>query len=746
MSFVFIVAEKPIMARQIADALCKKDLRPAPTSITGTSAWGPMKITWCTGHLMRLAMPEEYPGLSSPYWTAKDLPLAPPDLHFRYFPQGRHEQLDTIHEGVTTAIEVVNACDAGREGELIFAEAINYVGGIPEKTRATRMWLTNPTPRGIVEAFTGRENLRKKKWDNLARAAFARQQADWLYGINLTRYATLGAKALRDGDLPKVVVGRVQTPLLAIVYKMVQDVLRFEPTRFYRVRVKFNGRQGHYFTADLQAPKGQQFAFDPLAFSTQEFALQALTDVNRYGDALWAVKDKSLAKYGKPPPPFTLVELQRTCFRKYKWSAKYTLEVAQEAYASARVITYPRTDSYHFPERMKPEIEELYRRLWPWARKEFGHLRKLEEEPPPFSARYFSDDKVGDHHGIIPTGSTPPLTRPDGTASDVYLLWRVVAARFLVAWMPAYQVYPSVRTVLRVGTLTAKCPPAKAVFKTCPLLDAGWLRIEDAMFNIHGFEVPLIREITDKPLAPSEPTVISKGAEIIQGTTRPPHFPDPDSLLYYAEKYDLGTAATRADIIAKLFDYGLIYELPDGKLSLTVRGEKVINFIATYAKEALDYKLTGAWEKLLLRMERGAKDAPTREDFLHHLITKVETMGAALLGQPSRQNQVHCPKTALPVVETLTGFVFAGYKDQCHSGELPKTYKGREMTAEEYRDVLMAGSKGAGPYEGFFSEAKGVSYAAWLKFSPKFGTCELFFPKRGGGRFDKVKRSDAGGN
>jgi DNA topoisomerase-3 len=479
-----VVAEKPSVARDIARAL---GLRPSGSN----AIIGPDRIiTWCIGHLVELEEPVAYDARWKS-WRMDTLPMVPDAFKLRAVP-GTRAQLQVVREFLRDRrfSDVVNACDAGREGELIFRYVYEWAGS---RLRVQRLWISSLTDEAIRQGFAA---LRPAEaYDALADAARCRSEADWLVGLNATRAVTLRFRenaARRPAESPKsqrprpgrrgraeqlppvYSLGRVQTPTLAIVVRRDQEIRAFKPEDYWEVKGTFRPK-GQEHAAGEARDDGHNgngafvagwFIKKPgdkgptTRFQARGLADEVVTRARRHGRAAQAtgpVVERLVQRQSREPPPalFDLTSLQRTANRRFGMSASATLEVAQALYERHKVLTYPRTDSRHLSRDLAGELPRLFRGLEKhdlYAAFVAPLQARLDEAQggSPFHGlkRIFDDTKVHDHHAIIPTGKLPAV---GALGRDEERIFDLVVRRFLGAFH-ADAVFALTEVVVRVGS------------------------------------------------------------------------------------------------------------------------------------------------------------------------------------------------------------------------------------------------------------------------------------------------------
>lgn len=723
-----IICEKPSVAEDIVAALFPgaqrhRDYWESP------EAW----VFWCHGHLLELAPPEQ----QNPQWKDwkwENLPMLPNE--FKYVPKSKQAEarLAILSPLLAQAKEVVNACDAGREGEYIFELVTQYCGWQRATKYGTRLWLNSTTPNAIRAAWAARssEPLNKAKYIGLAEAARMRDQADWLLGLNATQAATLGLPTGKDGgvEIRTWTVGRVQTALLGILVDLDEKVKNYQERPYYSIYVTFSGREGMYQGRMLVPAHLKALGHYTMIFADEEEANLTTSILKSHSHLPWRVADKTTVEKWNPPGFFDLEDLQATCNVLYGWSADETLQLAQEAYEQ-KLITYPRTSVKALPLAMEAEAEAILAQLWTnHAQKAFKVLQKTSA--PSFAAlshkkKLFDDTKLSDHHGIIPTGNIPAdaLTLK---RSKVTNLWEVVVKRFYIAASLAAEVdvverrhdMDATSTVDELKPYPFRTPIALTAESRFEFTrEWGWIRLSEVFQQ----DTPQKNFREDALPTTTEATVVANKIEVYTGYTTAPEFYTEGRLISRMKRENLGTSATRAAAIESLVHRGYIERLPSRIPTLrpTAQGRVLINELR---KRKLEYltlpNMTGAWELLLEQVEKGVTGAPSREDFLNLIVERVHEIKAALHGEAGvLRLPVLCPKTRLPVDEVPGGFKFAGYPNM----EFPAELFGLQMTSAMYRDILLS-PKGAGPYE-FFSPKTGKFFRAKVtvegnKFKLKF--------------------------
>jgi DNA topoisomerase III len=454
-----VIAEKPSVARDLARVL---GVRP---SGKGCFEGKDRVITWCIGHLVELDEPASYDGRWKA-WRMDTLPMVPAAFKLRAVPSTR-DQLRSVCDLLRDKrfTEVINACDAGREGELIFRYVYQLAGSrIPIR----RLWISSLTDEAIRKGFAA---LRPgRDMEALADAARCRSEADWLVGLNATRAVTIRH---RRGDSSTLFsIGRVQTPTLAILVKREKQIRAFVPHDFWLLKGEFTTNGGAKFPATFVLGKVNRFANADMAETVRNRDREHGAVADPQGPVVESLKQ---SKTREPPPLlFDLTTLQRTANKRFGLSAKATLEAAQALYERHKILTYPRTDSRHLTGDMVKEMDRIVggvAKLADYA----GFARLLLDNPPRASKRVFDDSKVSDHHAIIPTGKAVDLK---SLGRDEQRIFDLVVRRFLGAFYPDAE-FAQTEVIVRVGPDAGEkaAPPSdeQAAIATLPPLPDRFL-------------------------------------------------------------------------------------------------------------------------------------------------------------------------------------------------------------------------------------------------------------------------------
>ncbi len=572
-----IIAEKPSVARDIARVLqCKK-------SNNGVIEGEKYVVTWGLGHLVTLADPEDY---DSKYkeWKMDNLPMMPDRFKLEVIRQtGKQYSVVKSQIHRSDVGEIIIATDAGREGELVARLILEKAGN---KKPMKRLWISSVTDKAIKEGFAKLKD--GKDYDNLYDAAMCRAEADWLVGINATRALTCKYNA-------QLSCGRVQTPTVAIIAKREEEIRNFVPKPYYGITAKCSKPALTFTWRDEKSKSFRSFDRDRLETILNKIGVQ--------GEGV--IKElKSVPKKVYSPQLYDLTELQREANRRFNYSAKETLNIMQRLYENHKVLTYPRTDSRYLSSDIVSSIKERLDAcgVGPY-RKLAGRLMNRKIEAKPF---FVDDKKVSDHHAIIPTEQFVQL---DHMTIDERKIYDLVVRRFLAVLYPPFE-YDQTELTLDIGgeTFAAR---GKAVTVI------GWKEV----YENHE------EEDEEQELKEQTLPVMKKGDRIselaillTEGKTKPPAPFNEATLLSamenpvsYMETKDsglaktlgetggLGTVATRADIIEKLFSSFLL-ERRGKDIFLTSKAKQLLTLVPEDLKKP---ELTADWEMKLSEIAAG---------------------------------------------------------------------------------------------------------------------------------------------
>ncbi len=699
MGKALIIAEKPSVANDIAKALggFKK--------VDDYFESDRYVLSSAVGHLLEICPP---PGVEPARgkWSFAHLPVIPP--HFDLRPIEKNEaRLKVLVRLIKRkdVDELVNACDAGREGELIFRYIVQY-----SKTDKPiqRLWLQSMTAASIREGF---ESLRTgQSMRPLADAAICRSESDWIVGINGTRAMT--AFNSKTGGFHLTTVGRVQTPTLAIVVEREEKIKKFVPRDYWEIHGTFGAQAGEYVGRwfDEKFAKEKKEADDALK-----------------PERIWdlataeAIQKKCIGKPGivteesKPttqlsPLLYDLTSLQREANARFGFSAKNTLALAQSLYEKHKVLTYPRTDSRALPEDYIGTVKQTLGMLQSTFYGPFADQIIKNDWVKP-NKRIFNNAKISDHFAIIPTSLTPKaLSEPEQKLYDM------VTKRFLAIFFPAAEFLVTTR-ITRVEN-----EPFKSEGKV--MVNAGWM-------TVYGKEVQGEDQTPSLVPVQQNEKVDTKKVDVLANQTKPPARFSEATLLSAMEgagklvedeelreamsQKGLGTPATRAAIIE-----GLIFEkylLRNGReLQPTAKAFSLIALLRGLSiPELCSPELTGNWEFKLKQMEKGQLPRPEFmrqiEEMTRQIVDKTKQFESDTIPGDFGELKVPCPKCGGVIKENYKKF-------QCQKCDfsLWKIVAGRQFEIPEIEELLT--KKSVGPLQGFRS-AKGFPFAAVVKLTPE---------------------------
>lgn len=550
MGKILVLAEKPSVGKDIANVLkCKNEKN-------GYIEGDKYIVTWALGHLVTLADPEGY-NQKYKEWKMEDLPIIPKYLKTVVIKKSgkQYQKVKTLLERNDVS-EIVIATDAGREGELVARWIIEKSG---VKKPMKRLWISSNTDKAIKEGF---EKLQpSKKYDRLYDSALARAEADWIIGINATRALTVKYNA-------QLSCGRVQTPTLNMVMKREEEIKAFEPKKFYGIEVKVN-KAGSVIKLNWKNNKGNTSVFN-------EEIVDKIINKIKGNDA--EVKKYSVkTKKNYSPQLYDLNEIQRDANKIYGYSAKETLSTVQSLYERHKLLTYPRTDSRYISSDIVDTLKDRVKAV------NIGEYRKVANDilkrKIKVSKSFVDDSKVVEHYAIIPTEERAFLNDLTAKERNIYDL---VIKRFLsVLYDPEEYDETSIECEIAGEKFTAK-------FKNIKKL--GWRELYSNQDEDDVYSSVAIFKEGEKLKVES----ISK----TEGKTNPPSRLNEASLLTIMEKNNLGTVATRADIIDKLFSSFLL-EKKDKDIIITSKGKQLLGLVPEKLKSA---EMTSEWEKKLQKI------------------------------------------------------------------------------------------------------------------------------------------------
>ena len=709
MSKTLVIAEKPSVAQDIVRALT-----PIAGKFDKYDDYFESEhyvVTSAVGHLVEIQAPEEF-DVKRGKWSFAHLPVIPPRFDLKPVDKTKSRLAAVVKQAKRKDVtQLINACDAGREGELIFRLIEQYAGGAKGGLGKPiqRLWLQSMTPQAIRDGFN---NLRSDaQMQGLADAARSRSEADWLVGINGTRAMT--AFNSRDGGFFLTTVGRVQTPTLSLIVTREEKIRAFQSREYFEVHANFAAQAGQY------AGKW----FDP--------KFKKSDDPEAKADRLWKAEDAQAiasAVQGQPatvteeskpstqasPLLFDLTSLQREANGKFGFSAKTTLALAQALYEKHKALTYPRTDSRHLPEDYLPTTRQTLEML---ATSQHSHLapfarQALEHNYLRPTKRVFDNSQVSDHFAIIPTTQAP-----SGLSEAEQKLYDLVVRRFMAVFFPAAQ-YQITTRISQV---------AQHHFKTegKVLIHPGWLAIygKEAASETDGGkdgdkgqplvavqpgEHPRVALAQAKPLHTKPPARYSE-ATLLGAMESAGKQVEDEELRSAMQEKGLGTPATRAAIIEGLLSEK--YLLREGRELLpTAKAFQLMTLLRGLdVQELCKPELTGEWEYKLAQMERG--ELP-RAQFMQ----KIAQMTERLVQKAKEYDRDTIPgnyATLTSPCPQCDGIVKENYRRYACTGadgagegcgfSFTKSPAGRTFETHEAETLLR--ERRIGPLEGFRSKA-----------------------------------------
>lgn len=743
MTKTLVIAEKPSVAQDIVRAL---------TPVSGKFDKhedhfenDQYVVTSAVGHLVEIAAPEAY-DVKRGKWSFAHLPVIPPHFDLKPIDKTKSRLSAVVKQAKRKDVgALVNACDAGREGELIFRLIEQYAGGAkPLNKPVQRLWLQSMTPQAIRDGFA---QLRSDdQMRPLADAARSRSEADWLVGINGTRAMT--AFNSRDGGFFLTTVGRVQTPTLAVVVEREERIRAFRSRDYWEIHATFGAQAGTY--------PGKWF--DPAFKKPTAKQIEDGADAELKADRLWTERDAqaiaqavlgqpaTVTEESKPTTQasgllYDLTSLQREANGRFGFSAKTTLALAQSLYEKHKALTYPRTDSRALPEDYLGTVKQTFEML---ADSALNHLAPhalvaLNNGYIRPTKRVFDNTKVSDHFAIIPT-----LQAPSGLSEAEQKLYDLVVRRFIAVF------YPPAEFMVTTRITEVAVPGATHHFKTegKVLVKPGWMAVygKEAAEDVEG------AKDGDKgqnlvAVLPGE-TVHTDDALVKALKTRPParyteatllaamegagKMVDDEELRSAMQEKGLGTPATRAAIIEGLLTEK--YMLREGReLIPTAKAFQLMTLLRGLGVEELSTpELTGEWEHKLSLMERGqlSREAFMREiaAMTEHIVRKAKEYDRDTV--PGNYATLHtpCPNCGGVVKENYRRFACTGADGQSDGCgfSFGKSPGGRTFEIDEAEAFLR--DRRIGPLEGFRSKA-GWPFVAELalKFSEEDQNWKLEF-------------------
>ncbi|PLS18418.1 DNA topoisomerase III [Bacillus sp. M6-12] len=624
MTKILVLAEKPSVGRDIAKVLnCNK-------KGNGCFEGDKYIVTWALGHLVTLADPEAYDEKYKT-WKLEDLPMLPRELKLVVIKQtGKQFQAVKSQLNRKDVGSVVIATDAGREGELV-ARWILEKANIKKPVK--RLWISSVTDKAIKEGFS---KLRDgKEYEDLYASAVARAEADWIVGMNATRALTSKYNA-------QLSAGRVQTPTLAMIAKREEEIKSFKPREFYGVAalaenlLKLTWRDSK--TNDIRT--FDKSRAERIAESVKRNDAK-VTEVDR-------TRKKSFA-----PGLYDLTELQRDANKMFGYSAKETLSIMQRLYESHKVLTYPRTDSRYLSSDL---VDTLKERVQAISVKPYSpYAAKILRGPIKANKSFVDDKKVSDHHAIIPTEQSPFISKFTDKEWKIYDL---VVKRFLAVLYPPFEYEQT--------TIKAKIAEEQFAAKGKVVIHSGWKEIYDNHYEEEEAKDGLAEQLL--PSVKQGDSIAISAVNVTSGETKPPepfnegtllsamenpsrfmNLENKDLIKTLGETGGIGTVATRADIIEKLFNSFLIEKKGKG-IFITSKGKQLLELVP---EELQSPALTAQWEQKLTAISKGKlqKNAFILDmrNYAKDVVTEIKNSGKKF--KHDNLTGTKCPECGKPMLE-----------------------------------------------------------------------------------------------
>lgn len=581
-----ILAEKPSVARDIANALNVSQQR------QGYFENQRYIVTWALGHLVTNATPEQY-DKSYQTWQLSDLPIIPSKMKTVVIPKTK-KQFNTVKLLMTKSVvkDIIIATDAGREGELVARLILDKVHN---QKPIKRLWISSVTPKAIKEGFKHLKDGRQ--YQHLYQAALARSEADWIVGINATRALTTKYDA-------QLSLGRVQTPTIQLVQMRQDEINQFKPETYYTFEVQI---QGETFKCVTPQSHRKRETFEEME---QHIKGQTAT--------ITSIDKKHKKSY--PQRLFNLTDLQQEAHRRYHMGTKETLNTLQNLYERHKLVTYPRTDSNYLTEDMKDTLKDRLQAMMGTSFK--PHIKPLLQQPLKKHYKFIDNHKVSDHHALLPTEVRADLSSLSQRESKIYTL---IAERFLENMLPPHE-YDATTVHIKVGDDTF-------VFKDQITTSPGYQALHEDQLktttSAHQWKQGdqfKIQQSQIKAHETTPPPYFNEGS-LLKAMESPQKFFDIDNKKHaetLKQAGGIGTVATRADIIDKLFNINAI-EARDNKIKVTGKGKQILDLAPQKLTSPL---LTDEWEDKLNRIERG-KYNPKQfmsemKQFTHEIVDEIK--------------------------------------------------------------------------------------------------------------------------
>ncbi|HUO73532.1 MAG TPA: DNA topoisomerase 3 [Solirubrobacteraceae bacterium] len=699
MSKTLVIAEKPSVGRDLA-----RVLPGAFTKHEGYLEGDDHIVTWAVGHLVQLADPDEYDDKFKK-WRMADLPIVPDRFKLVVRDERSKKQMTVVKRqlGRDDVDLVVNACDAGREGELIFAYLYEKAGS---KKPVQRLWLNSMTTEAIKHAFA--ELRPAGELALLEAAARSRSEADWIVGMNATRAATIRLRSSFDGA---VSLGRVQTPTLAILARREQEIRDFKPEPYWVVDATFD-------PVDEPRPRVYEGRFHAGANPRIKTADEAAAIVHACRDQVGEItKLEKSERKERPPLLYDLTSLQTDASSRFGFTARRTLAAAQRLYEEHKALTYPRTNSRYLTTDMVPEIKPIAELVGKQREYADGAKYVLGLDVLPLG-RVVDNEKVTDHHAIIPTlAESHPVEKMD---EDDRRIYDIVVKRFLAVFHPD-AVFENTRVETTVAT---------HVFRTRGklMLVSGWRGVygesadadgastdddegrEQQLPRLQQGERAAVQDIGSEEKETKPPRRYSDGT-LVRTMETAGKLVEEEELREAMKDSGIGTPATRAAIIERLIQVGYLER--DGRsLVVTEKGLNVIRLLGEHPLTSPG--LTGDWEHRLAKIEMGAD---SREAFMGDIVKFTSATVGELDSKLKdvripRANLGPCPVCGHDIIENRKGYSCWSREDPGCGFVIWKSKAGKTLPLAVARELIKTG-RTQRPVTGFKGRS-GKSFRARL--------------------------------
>ncbi|MBQ3508931.1 MAG: DNA topoisomerase 3 [Peptococcaceae bacterium] len=718
-----VIAEKPSVARDIANVLGAAQKRNGYLEGSG------YLVTWCIGHLVQLANPEEYDE-SLRRWKMETLPIMP--AQFRYeIVSSTKSQFQIVQQLISRSEEIICATDAGREGQLIF-EYVLRLSKPPQNCVIRRLWISSMTDEAIRDGFDSLKD--NTEYQRLYQSARCRSEADWLVGINFTRLFTI-----RYGT--KLTVGRVQTPTLALIVERQQAIENFQAAPYYQLQGIFGGIRALWHRGNINR------------LEQKEEALKLQKELTGMDGTV--TKLDTSRKNEDRPLLFDLTELQREANRRFGYTAQETLSIAQNLYEKHKFITYPRTDSRYLTTDMKPQIPQLLKKIASVYPESVPFIQQIASKKLLLDKRIINDVKVSDHHAIIVTNNIHQYQPQKLTPRENNVL-KLIMIRMIVA-LSGKKVYDETKLEITLDN-------QKDIFKATGriIIDEGWTLVERTLSakpanqqedaktddkedkeddqqiltgialnqRVHLDKINILEKETTPPKPYTEATLLTAMEKASREI-------DDKSLKESMKGKGLGTPATRAGIIEKLITVGYV-ERRKKNLYPTQQG---IMFIQLVPESIRQVEMTAQWE---LQLQEICDGKGNPEQFMQEIRqyvqqTVAENSSMEQVQAVSRKGTLRrvvgkCPKCGQNVIESDKSFYCDGFRmeHKCNFS-LWKNNKylqarGITLTADMAAELLSTGkmqvnnltSKAGKQYNAIFYMEPGEQYVNFrMEFAPR---------------------------